>query len=375
MLFRDRGQRIRAAMPTDFGMNPEVAERLKSFGIDARDLAERIRTTSPAVGALRRSPPGSARPVTREFNIDHNDVTQRELLQQTALEAWEPGFIAEELAPSAFVDNTKGTFPVLDVTQERSEIDDRASPLGTPNQLQSSVSLINYTLVPRFLQDLQERKSAMVAPGVASFAKVVERLTVKAKRQHEIRVKRAVQTTGNYASACVQALGAGANWNGGASADPIGDVQDILAAMQAHPTHAVMSLEAWQAVQNNDDIRAILASQYDNKGLLRPMDFGLYFGIPNVVIDEQRVTLIGASSQTRLYDSDKIAFLHVSADSEMRTFLRNFMLRGGAGGFHVQTWFSPSHGQHGADFAKIAYDNDLVVVDNTYGGIITGMRA
>lgn len=372
MLIRDTAQRIRTAAPTTYGMHPAIAERLQSFGVDPRALADRIRETSSS--PRRRVPPPSSRPLVREMHLDHTDVTQRELLQQTAMESYDPDFIGEEIAPTAFVDLTKGTYSVLNATQERREVDDRATSLAKPNELQSSVSLVNFDLVPRALEDYQARKDAAIAPGIASFAKTVERLAVKMKRQAEIRIARAVLNTANYAAANVRALGAGYQWNGGPSADPITDIQTILAAMGAPPTHVVTSFEAWQAVQVNDDLRAILASQMSNKGMLTQADFGLYFGVPEVIIDSQRYTPIGTDTDTRLYDSDKIAFVHVSADPEMRTFLRRFVLRGGNGGYYTLTWFDPKYGQRGVDWAKVSIDDGLAVVDNTYGGLITGVR-
>lgn len=374
VIVKDAAQRRRVNAPTAFGMNPAVAERLQSFGRDPRDTAEAIRAHARGEGR-RRVPVENPNPIVSELSIDYRDVTTRVILQQAALGAYETGFIAEEFAPSSFVDTMQGQVILEDSTEERRQIEDRASARGSSAESPSAVLTVNHNCVERSVEDYQSRSDAEKAPTLLSITRLTEKSSRKAKRQHEIRAMTAVTTATNYNSSNRRALGGGANWNGGGSADPFADMQFCLAAMFAPPTHAVMSLEAWQAAQINDDLRAVLASQINNAGTLRREDFAAYWGIPNVIVDEQRVTLIGASTQTRLYPAGTMAILHVSADPEMRTFLRNYMFRSGASGYTVLSWYDESRGPKGSDRVKVSYSDDLVVVDNTYGAIITGIRA
>lgn len=374
ILIKDAAQRRRSNAPTTFGMNPFAAERLQSFGVDPRDFAEQQRAMGRTEGR-RRLPQQNPNPVVAELSIDYRDVTTRVILQQAALGAFEADFLAEEIAPSAFVDQMKGTVILEDSTEERREVEDTASSRGKSGEAPSSVLTINYSCVERVLEDYQSRSDAEKAPSLLSITRLVEKLSRKAKRQHEIRVKTALTTATNYAAANRRALVGATNWNGGATADPFADMQFCLGAMYAPATHAVMSLEAWQAAQINDDLRAVLASQINNKGTLQREDFASYWGIPNVIVDEQRYTPIGTSAQARLYPAGTIALAHVSPNPEMRTFLRNYMLRGGAAGFTTLAWFDEGLGPKGSDRAKVSYSNSLSVVDNTYGAIITGMRS
>lgn len=374
VIIKDAAQRRRVNAPTKFGMNPFVAERLQSFGRDPRDTAESIRAHAAGAGR-RRVPVENPNPIKEELSIDYRDVTTRVILQQAALEAFETGFIAEELAPTAFVDSMQGQVILEDSTEERRQIEDRASSRGKAAESPSAVLTVNHNCVERAVEDYQSRSDLDKAPSLLSVTRLVEKTSRKAKRQHEIRGMTALTTATNYNSNNRRVLTGTTNWNGGATADPFADMQFCLGAMFAPPTHAAMSLEAWQAAQINDDLRAVLASQINNAGTLRREDFGAYWGIQNVIVDEQRVTLLGAAAQTRLYPAGTMAILHVSADSKMRTFLRNFMLRGGAAGFTTLSWFDEDLGPKGADRVKVSYSNDLVVVDNTYGAIITGLRA
>lgn len=374
MLIKDAAQRRRSNTPTTFGMNPFAAERLQSFGLDPRDFAERQRAQARAEGR-RRAPVEPTNPIVEELSIDYRDVTTREILQQAALRSFETGFIAEEFAPSAFVDQMRGQVILEDSTEERREVEDTASSRGSSAQASSAVLTVNFSCVERSLEDHQSRSDAEKAPALLTVTRLTEKTSKKAKRQHEIRAMRKVTTATNYNASNRRALTSGYEWNGGSSADPFADMQFCLGAMYAPPTHALMSLEAWQAVQINDDMRAVLASQINNKGTLQREDFAAYWGIENVIVDEQRVTLTGATAQSRLFPAGTLAILHVSADTQMRTFLRNFMLRGGAAGFTVLPWYDVNLGPKGSDRVKVSYSNDLVVVDDTYGAIITGLRA
>lgn len=373
VIIKDAAQRRRVNAPTSFGMNPFAAERMQSFGVDPRDFAERMRAEAAGAGR-RRVPQQNPNPVVSELSIDYRDVTTRVILQQAALGSYETGFIAEEVAPSAFVDSMKGQIILEDSTEERREVEDTASGRGQASESPSAVLTVNHNCVERQLADHQSRSDAEKAPMLLSMVRLTEKTSRKAKRQHEIRVKTALTTATNYAAANRRVLTGTTNWNNGATADPFADMQFCLGAMYAPCTHAVMSLEAWQAAQINDDLRAVLASQINNKGTLQREDFGAYWGIPNVIVDEQRYTPINTSAQARLYPAGTIALAHVSANPEMRTLVRNFMMRGGAAGFTVLAWYDEALGPKGSDRVKVSYSNDIVFVDNTYGAIITGMR-
>lgn len=379
MLIIDDTQREKSAKPNEFGMWGFAAERLQSFGIDPRDHAamieERMGARSVSARPRRMLPRVSAAVTGGELSIDYNDVTQREVLNQAALEAVNPEFIAEEVCPSHLVDMQKGTIYLDDQVEDRREIPDDAAPLAKGREAHINQTPVNFTLQLRMVEGYQGRYDAKLAPKVANVARMTAKTAKKGKLQHEIRVKRFLQTATNYNAANRRALGAGYNWNGGASADPLADMQAMMGALFGPVTHAVMSLEMWHAAQQNEQLRAILAGFMGNQGVLRTRDFALFFGIPNVIIEEQRVTLYGASALTRLYDADKLSLLSVSDDPEMRTFARNYMLRTGAGGYDTLAWFAPEVGPKGSDVVKVSWSQDIVTVDDRYGAILTGGRA
>lgn len=377
MLIKDTNQKTRAARPEGHGMWGGAAEILQQHGIDPREHAERIRSSFAArstVVGRRMIPQAPALAGTQELAIDHSDVIQREVLQQTALEAVDPEFMAEELAPSQLISIKQGVIYLDDQVEDRRQVDDSISTRGKATEVNENLSSVNVDMQPHSLEGSQPRRDAAIAPMLANFARVVDKTSRKAKLQHEIRVKTALMTVGNYAAANRRALTSGFEWNGGSSADPLADMQAALGALFGPVTHAQMSEEAWHAVQLNEFLQGILSGYQGNQGVIRVIDYAMFFGIENVHVDKQRYTPIGSSALSRLYDSDKIALLSVSARPDSRTFLRNFMFRQGAGGFVTLTWFTPD-GSHGTDWVKVTHENDLVVVDNTYGSLITGVRA
>lgn len=375
----DTEQRIRAARPTEYGLSPFVAERLQGFGIDPRDHMERLREREGvfASSGARLMPlaRAGAAAAAQELALDYADVTQREILDHAAAEVEESGFLAEQLVPTALVDSDKGNFPVDDYAESIEQVDDAVGTHGDVNRVHTNHSFIPYTTGPHALETRIPRALVGVAPKLVSVVRSTQKLSGRLKRNHEVRVATLVSTSTNFAASCRRVLGAGQNWNGGASADPIADMHAMLAAMLVFPNTSVFSLEAFQAVQANDTMRAILASQLSNDGILRPADWSRYWGIARTLISESRTKAQGSATLARIYPTTSFSLLHVNASEQARTFAKNFTLRGGAMGWTTLTWFEPKHGNKGADCVKTGYDNDIVIIDSQFGAICTGMRA
>jgi len=387
----DSAQRRRSAQPTSFGMNPAVAERLASFGLDPRELAHSIGQGADAMNAradaalnysavpvtthARRAP--VQRPLS-ELSLDPADVSQQLLLDETALAAYEDGFIQDEVCPVQLVapNLREGKFYVSSRSADRAQVDDTLAHGARATRVPSGLSSVEFTLKDHGLESDVNDQLAMEHPRLESVAAETERLGGLTFLQQELRVvKDGLFTSTNYASACRRALSADYNWNGGANAAPVSDMHAIIAAMDAPPTHAVFSIETWQAAQQNMELREILLSHPNNGGLLRAGDFGLYFGIPNVVVNRGQYMAAGGSSMSRIVSTTALAILHVNADPARRAFARVVRMRQGANGIVTTTWFDKAPGVQGYTRIKVAHTSQFLVIDSRYGGIITGMRA
>lgn len=390
-LIVDSAQRRRSAKPTAFGMNPAIAERLASFGVDPRELANNIDARRGEINAradaamtpsavtvthhARRAPVQTA---LSELSLDPADVSQQLLLNETALAAYEDSFIQDEVAPVQLVPpNTReGKFYVSSRSADRAEVDDALGAAARATRVPSGISSVTFELQDFGLESDVNDQLAYEHPLLENVAAETERLGQLVFMQQELRVVRTgIYTAANYNSSCRRALSAGYNWNGGASADPVADMQAMIAAADAPFTHAVFSIETFQAAQSNTSLREILLSHPTNAGLLTAGDFGMYFGIPNVVVNRGQYMAAGGTSMSRICSTTALALLHVNADPRRRSFARQIRMRDGANGVVVTTWFDKAPGKKGFTRIKVAHTSQFKVIDDRYGAIITGMRA
>lgn len=378
-----RETRLRARRATIDGIGPEAAEILASLGVDARQRAAEIRASRSAVGA-------ASRPVHREhllavppppkgvvaLALDPSDVTVRQVLSEVALEAMEDSFLQDIVAPPRLVDQRSGQVYLTSRTANRAEVDDKLGESAPANRIPSGLSSVNFDCEAYGLESDVNEQLAGEHPLLENVANETRRVGQAVFLQNELRIcgpSGALFTSGNYAAANVQTLTAGFQWNGGASANPISDMNDGLAAMHAAPTHLAMSLEVMQAIQENDDLRAILSAGHD--GLISADEFGLYWGIGRVLVSRgQYAATATPTTMSRILSTSALAMFVSASSPNARTFLRQFRLRQGANGIVTTTRFDGTPGVAGFTRIKVAHQTDLVGVDNTYGALIAGVR-
>ena len=209
----------------------------------------------------------------------------------------------------------------------------------------------------------------------ASSSAKVRELQQNFRKDDELRVvigKLFTSTT--YNSSNRASLSSGYQWNGGASASPITDMNTAVAAMNVPPTHVVMSLEVYHAITVNDDLRAILSANHE--GLFTADELAMYWGIEEAIVNRgQYAPASSPSTLSRILSSTDIAILHANPSPESRTFLRQYRLRQGARGIVSTARFDGGEaGVAGYTFPKAAHQTDIVVVDDTYGYLIGNVR-
>lgn len=377
--------RQKALRETVDGIGRGPAEILQTLGLDPRDWAAEIRRRRAERSALAACRPPQRAPTLGlapppgavALSLDPSDVTVRTLLNEVALESMEEAFIQDVVAPVQLVDLRSGQQYVTSRTANRAEVDDHLGEAARANRIPSGLSSVQYDCETYGLESDVNEQLAGEHPLLENVSNETRRVGQAVYLQQELRVcgpSGALFTSGNYAVANVQALGAGFNWNGGASANPISDMNDALAAMIAPPTHAVMCLEILQAIQENDDLRAILSAGHD--GLISADEFGMYWGIPDVLVSRgQYAAAATPTAMSRILPTTALAILHANGSPRARTFLRQYRLRQGAQGIVTTTRLDLEPGVMGFTRIKVAHQTDLVVVDNQYGALLTGVRA
>lgn len=376
--------RRRALRATVHGIGPQVAEHLQQMGVDPYDHGERIRAerlARSALGATRaprqapreeRLPPPPGGAVKASLSV--GDVTQQKLLNEVALESMEDAFIQDEVAPVQLTDERKGKQYVTSRTVARAEVNDNLGERGRAERIPSGLSSYDYEVGTYGLESDVNEQLAGEHPLLENVSLETRRVGTAVYLQQELRVVRGkLFTSGSYHGSNVQALGADYQWNGGSSSDAIGNMHSALAAMIAPPTHAIMCLEVFQsAVQQNEDLRLVLADSH--AGLISADEFGMYFGIPRVIVNRGDYLAVGGSSMTRILSTTDIAIIHANASPRARSFMRQLRLRQGASGIVTTTRFDGAPGVAGFTVIKVAHETVAVIIDNQYGALIQNAR-
>lgn len=394
LLIKDAAQRRRTRAPTALGLHPAVAERLNALGVNVEAFSAEVRNAqgapraAPARGqrllaaAMQGAGGASARSASSEgrggrslaLSLDPSDVRVTPLLNQAALLYEDNRYLADIVAPPQLVPERSAKYKIWDRGPFRQLIDSRIGPSASAKEVSATLSEDEYAVVGRALKAFALDDTELASPSIAAGVAAVEEVMELHQVQREYDVASAFHTTGNYPGANVRALGGTANWNGGVAADPVADVLYCLEQIPGQVTHCVMSDLVWHGAQVNDDLRAILSSQLENQGLLRPMDFGLYFGIPNVLITNADYRT-DAGVRTRLWSTTGVWLGVVDERRDRRTFCRTFRLRQGAGGYVTKRWRDEDRGEGGGMWVRTAYAEARKIVSSDYGALITGARA
>lgn len=384
LLIKDRAQARRAAAPTKLGLHPYVAEILQGLGVDAQAFAHDV-TARARAAPDRRTPTerraqrvalagraasgGGARGLV--LSLDPGDVRVTPLLNQAALLWEEQDYVADLVAPPQLTAERSAKYKIWARGGFRRLLDSRVGPNGSAKEVEATLSEDEYAVQGRALKayasDDTELANPTIGAGVAAVDQVMEQHAVN----REYDVATLYHTTGSYASGNVRALGGGANWNGGASAAAVADMLYCIEKVRGRVTDCVVSDTCWHGIQQNDEIRGILASQLANAGLLRPQDFSLYFGIPNVRIVKADYET-DAGVRTRLWSTSGIWLGAVDTRPDRRTFCRTFRLRQGAGGYVTKRWRDEDRGENGGMWVRTAYAEARKIVSNDYAALITG---
>lgn len=368
--------RVRANRPSSFGMHPEMARRLREIGVDPEQRAQEIRASrgSEARGvstiALARSLRTPAK--GEAFSLDPSDVMVTELLNQAGLRYRNDAFIADAVVPVQLVGERSAKYKIWGRNDALQAPDDAIGPNGSAKEVEPTLSEDNYSVQDRALKGFTSYDTEMANPALGIRARTVEMVREQQMLLREIRANALLMTAANYASTNKRTLtagGAGTNW-GGSAADPVDDMLDMIAAITGvNVTDAVMSDTVWNQARKNTALKAMVASQLSNEGLLRAIDFQTYFGIPNLWISKA-VKLNSSSVRVRVWSETNLWLGYVDRRPDAITFARTFRLRQGAGGFVTKTWQDPDRGVNGGEWTRVSFSDDEKIVAATYGAVV-----
>lgn len=417
-------QRRTMHAPNSLGMHPEAARVLAMRGVDPALFAQRVGAVGQSAhietGALsgfslgqefNARPPVPGTPAARPqggiaalasdprlttflrgladqphdqirsrfkttFGLDPGDTVVEELLLQSALEWKNYGTLHARVCPVQVESLQAGTYFVYDRAGQRQVVDSRVGADGKVRTVSRRVSNATYTTQLRSLQGAVNRVAQALAANLNKLSSETEFVMDMHDREMELEVADALCNTSNYSGDNLQSLGGTAKWNGGAAADPVQDVLDILLAIPAEVNHCVFSDLAWSAAQVNTELQAVLFGRLKaTDGILSPAEFAQFFGIANVWISKHLVERT-AGTVSRTWSESGAYFGHVDPRKDMLTHARRFRakLPGGPQGIHVRPWFDPS-GPMGSDMITVTrQDSAVTIVGSDFGGFISGIR-
>lgn len=384
-LVKDSRQELRVNRPSKLGMNPAVEERLRSLGVDPEEHALKVHeahrvqrknkraTNTSTIDLTSRT--GKNVKVSLDLSLDPSDVRVTPLLNQTALMYEDNDFIADIVAPVQLEVERSAKYKIWDRGPFRRLVDSRIGPNGSAIEVEATLSEDNYSMVTRALKAFANNDTDLANPSLRVRAMAVEQVMELHRIRREYDVAAMFHTTGNYPGANVKTLttgGGGTNWKQGSGAKPLSDMLTMMEAIPGVVTHTVVSDIVWHSIQQNAALQAILASQLENKGLLRPMDFSLYFGIPNVIITKADYR-DDTDARKRLWSETNLWMGSINPGRDRRTFCRTFRLNQGAGGWVTKTWRDEDRGTNGGDWVRTGYDEDRKIVSSDYGAVIVNV--
>lgn len=147
-------------------------------------------------------------------------------------------FRADEISPPILVDKSSGKYRSFDSDDAFRAVNVKASLQQAVPEVDPKSALADYVVVERlagsFVADITDEnaKGTLYKPRQAAARRISRALYL----DREIDVATLVTTTGSWAANNVAAVAAGAKWNGGATSDPIADIQGRMEASDSEVT-------------------------------------------------------------------------------------------------------------------------------------------
>lgn len=166
-------------------------------------------------------------------------------------------FRADEISPPILVDKSVGKYRIHSSDDAFRAVNVKASLQQVPPEVDPVTSVSDYSVVERllgsFIPDITDENAAGTAYRPRQVA--AKRISRAVKLDREIDVATLVTTSGNWNATQVAAVAAGAKWNGGATSDPIADLQGRIEASLQEPTDIWFNRRVANAFLRHSSVR------------------------------------------------------------------------------------------------------------------------
>jgi hypothetical protein len=330
------------------------------------------------------------------------DLSPTDVHVPTTLPMYAAGYklqdaIADQMAPAVVVPKASDYFPTWDkdnaFQRPQSAV---AGPGGELPEVSTKLSSTQFTTTQYVLASFVPTEVEANADGVLRpMMKAMSRIMMGHKLLREDRVAALLQTSGNWDSSVVLALGAGQNWNGGASSDPIANVNYIQEHSLQKVTGWGMNRRVWNAFSRNSQVQKFVQFKSDVPGVFKPEQIGggtAILSLPgNIYVSDMK-----GKTTSGTYDyvwGDSVVFLTETmgapADQESIATAKTFRWSGVQGavpgaitptsegpifqGWVVRSFYDPKRGGRGGNWVVATVNDSETMTGNIVGGFISGV--
>lgn len=253
------------------------------------------------------------------------------------------------------------------------------SPGGAVPEVNPSLSTTQFTAAPFALAAFvpTEVESNADAP-LRPFQKAVSMVMDKILLEREIRVAQKVQTSANWTSANVQALAAGAQWNGGASSDPVANLHTAIENSYLDVTDIIFSELVDHDWSRNPAVQKYVGFKDKEPGI-SASSFSSTLNLPPIHV--ARMKYISAGALTYVW-GNHVVLIHKPAEqppTSQQDIATSYTFRWNGGmapdgtmtaGFLVRTFYDPKRGPRGGTQVIVAHNDSEQMTSTIVGGLI-----
>ena len=273
-------------------------------------------------------------------------------------------------------------------------------PGASPQEVNPALSQTKFTtnefaLAAYVPTEIEANADAPLQPYQAAVDMVMAKLRIA----REQRVMSLLTTSGNWNSQNVLALTSGQQWNGGASSDPIANLQYIREHSYQKISKIVMGLPVFHALQRNAAVRQYHFAKTNDPALPNAQELSRILELPPIIVAEMMITTGGSigggapgTTGTPAFvwpsvagSASSVVLLHEPAQnppSSGRENATSYTYRWVnapapdgtvTGGFMVRSYYDPRRGGRGGRIVVVLHNDIEVMTGNILGGLVTGV--
>lgn len=250
-------------------------------------------------------------------------------------------------------------------------------PEVNPGLSPATFATIQYALGGLLPTEVQSNADAPLQP----FVKLMQIIVDGLKLERDYRVATLLQASGSWNANLVTTLGAGAQWNGGASSDPILNIHHAMEQSFMPVTGIVMSELVWHDFLRNPAVQKFFGFKDSVSGLPDEQEIQRTLkGLPPITV--AKIKYVTAGALTYVW-GNHVVFLRQPAEMPPKSQMDvasqyTFRWNGGtapdgsaqAGGFLVRSYFDPKAGARGGTRVVCTINDTEVQTSGLVGGLL-----